>query len=91
MFAVLPAVKIGVGLLAGIPVSKITNDIIKNNVTVLTKIDHVKVATGSVVIGLMAAESVRRFTDNLVDEVALTVKKVRNRNEDSDTPEENTE
>lgn len=88
MFAALPAVKLGVSLLAGIPVTKITNDIIKNNVTVLTKVDHIKVATGSVVIGAMVAQSVSRFTDNLVDEVAAAVKSVRNREETSDTPED---
>lgn len=89
MFAALPAAKLGVSLLAGIPVTKITNDIIRNNVTVLTKVDHIKVATGSVVIGAMVAQSVSRFTDNLVDEVAAAVKSVRNR-EETETPE-NTE
>ncbi len=67
MGPLLPFVKLGVATLAGIPVSKIANDIIKNNVTVVTKIDKVKVVTGSVVIGAMISQQVSKTTDMLVD------------------------
>lgn len=70
MGSLLPVVKLGVAVLAGIPVSKIANDIIKNNVTIVTKIDKVKVATGSVVIGAMISQSLSKTTDMLVDSVA---------------------
>lgn len=69
MGPVLPFVKLGVAALAGIPVSKIANDIIKNNVTIVTKVDKIKVATGSVVIGAMISQSISRTTDMLVDSV----------------------
>lgn len=69
MGPVLPFVKLGVAALAGIPVSKIANDIIRNNVTIVTKLDRVKVATGSVVIGAMISQSLSRTTDSLVDAV----------------------
>jgi hypothetical protein len=67
MGPLLPVVKLGVAALAGIPVSKIANDIIKNNVTIVTKIDKIKVVTGSVVIGAMISQQVSKTTDKLVD------------------------
>jgi hypothetical protein len=67
MGPLLPVVKLGVAALAGIPVSKIANDIIKNNVTIVTKMDKVKVVTGSVVIGAMISQQVSKTTDKLVD------------------------
>lgn len=69
MSSLLPAVKLGMAVLAGIPVSKIANDIIKNNVTIVTKMDKVKVATGSVVIGAMISQQVSKTTDMFVDAV----------------------
>lgn len=80
MSSLLPAVKLGVSVLAGIPVSKITNDIIKNNVTIITQIDKVKVAAGSVVIGAMISQSVSRTTDMLVDSIVA----LKNRSEKSE-------
>jgi len=69
MGPLLPIVKLGVATLAGIPVSKIANDIIKNNVTIVTQMDKVKVVTGSVVIGAMISQQVSKTTDALVDAV----------------------
>lgn len=84
MGSLLPVVKLGVAVLAGIPVSKIANDIIKNNVTIVTKIDKVKVATGSVVIGAMISQSLSKTTDMLVD----TVANIRLRNEKTEETQE---
>jgi hypothetical protein len=67
MGPLLPVVKLGVAALAGIPVSKIANDIIKNNVTIVTKMDKVKVVSGSVVIGAMISQQVSKTTDMFVD------------------------
>ena len=75
MGPLLPVVKLGVATLAGIPVSKIANDIIKNNVTIVTKIDKIKVVTGSVVIGAMISQQVSKTTDMLVD----TIVNIKNR------------
>jgi hypothetical protein len=79
MAPVLPVVKLGVAVLAGIPVSKITNDIIRNNVTIVTTLDRVKVVAGSAVIGAMISQSLSRTTDQLVD----TVVALKNRNEEN--------
>lgn len=80
MGPLLPVVKLGVATLAGIPVSKIANDIIKNNVTIVTKMDKIKVVTGSVVIGAMISQQVSKTTDTLVD----TVVSLKRRKEDSE-------
>ena len=80
MGPLLPVVKLGVATLAGIPVSKIANDIIKNNVTIVTKMDKVKVVTGSVVIGAMISQQVSKTTDMFVDAVA----NIKNRAENTD-------
>lgn len=69
MNSLLPAVKLGMAVLASIPVSKIANDIIKNNVTIVTKMDQIKVATGSVVIGAMLSQQVSKTTDMFVDAI----------------------
>ena len=81
MGPLLPVVKLGVGVLAGIPVSKIVNDIIRNNVTIVTKVDKIKVATGSVVIGAMIGNQVSMTTDTLVDAVVDIKNRVRNSEE----------
>lgn len=69
MGSLLPVVKLGVATLSSISVSKIATDIIKNNVTIVTKIDKVKVATGSAVIGVMLSNQIAKTTDMLVDAV----------------------
>jgi hypothetical protein len=84
MGSLLPVVKLGVAVLAGIPVSKIANDIIKNNVTIVTQIDKIKVATGSIVIGAMISQSLSKTTDTLVDSVVA----LKNRNEKTEETEE---
>ncbi len=84
MGSLLPVVKLGVSVLAGIPVSKITNDIIKNNVTIITKADKVKVMTGSIVIGGMVSQSLSKTTDMFVDSVVA----LKNRNQKNEETEE---
>jgi hypothetical protein len=69
MAPLLPVVKLGVAAVAGIPVSKIVNDIIRNNVTIVTKVDKIKVASGSVVIGAMISQQLSKTTDMLVDSI----------------------
>jgi len=87
MGSLLPVVKLGVSLLAGIPVSKIVNDVIKNNVTVVTRIDQVKVVTGSIVIGGMISQSISRTTDTFVDGIVA----FKNRNQKPEETEETEE
>jgi Holliday junction resolvasome RuvABC DNA-binding subunit len=87
MNSLVPAVKLGMAVLAGIPVSKIANDIIKNNVTIVTKMDQIKVATGSVVIGAMLSQQVSKTTDMLVDAVVNLKQRTGNSEESIEVDE----
>lgn len=81
MSSLVPVVKFGVSVVASIPVSKITNDIIKNNVTIVTKLDRVKVATGGLVIGAMISQSLAKTTDKLVDNIIAFKQRSENKPE----------
>jgi hypothetical protein len=70
------AVKLVTGLIVGSGTSKIVKTIIENNVdiriainnTPLKVLEKVSVAAGTLVIGAMAADVSRRYTDNKIDE-----------------------
>lgn len=66
----LPTIKFAVQIIAGLGVSKIVNDIISNNTTVVTTVDQVRVAVGSLVIGSMVADTLAKHVDTRVDEIA---------------------
>jgi hypothetical protein len=66
MSGYLPVAKLGVQFVAGLGVSKIVADIVKNNVSVVTTADAVKVWTGSLVIGSMVVEQ----SSNHIEKVA---------------------
>ena len=84
----LPLVKLGIGVVAGIPVSKVLGDVIKNNVTVVTKSDAVKVKFGGWILTTMLAGALSRTTDTIVNNVIETYTTVRNRKKDPDSPSE---
>jgi hypothetical protein len=62
--------KLVVNFAAGAGVSKVVNDIIRNNTTVETTNDTFKVWAGSVVIGSMAADAGSRHVNAKIDAVA---------------------
>lgn len=70
MSNMLPIVRLTTHLVASVGVSKVINDIIKNNTDVVTTADAVKVATGSIVLGSMLAEHAMKHVNNRVDAVA---------------------
>jgi hypothetical protein len=51
-------------------VTKVVNDIITNNTDVETTVDSAKVAIGSVVIGMMAADAAKDYVHPKIDAVA---------------------
>lgn len=61
--------KLVINFAAGAGVSKVVNDIIKNNTTVETTADAAKVWAGSVVIGSMAADAGSKHVNAKVDAV----------------------
>jgi hypothetical protein len=70
----LPAAKIVAQVAASFGVSKVVADVIKNNVTVLTRFDSVKVWTGSLVIGSMLVEQSSNHIDRVADSVVTWYK-----------------
>jgi len=80
------AVKLLTGLIVGSGASKIVKTIIENNVdisiaiknTPLKVVEKVSVAAGTLVIGAMAADVSRRYTDAKIDEaVAWYVENIK--------------
>lgn len=55
---------------ASVGVSKVVNDVIRNNTQILTTSDALRVWMGSVVIGSMVADSAARHVDTRVTEIA---------------------
>jgi hypothetical protein len=62
-------VKLGVNLVASASVWKVVNDVIRNNVTIQTNADVVKVWTGSLIIGSMVADQASKHVNEKVDQV----------------------
>lgn len=87
MGSLLPVVKLGVVTLSSISVGKIVTDIIKNNVTIVTKIDKVKVATGSAVIGAMLSNHISKTTDVLIQDVIILKQHFAKHSETNEIPE----
>jgi hypothetical protein len=65
-----PIAKFAVQVVASIGVSKVVNDIIKNNTTILTQMDNLKVGVGSLVIGSMIADQTMKNVSDRYDSVA---------------------
>lgn len=66
----LEMIKFATNVIAGAGVSKVIKDIIANNTTVETTGDAIKVWTGSIVIGSMAADAGSKHVNAKVDAVA---------------------
>jgi NADPH-dependent curcumin reductase CurA len=70
MFSYLPAAKLSAQLVAGLGISKIVSDVIRNQVVVVTRFDAIKVWAGSLVISSMIVEQssnhIERCTDEMV-------------------------
>lgn len=56
-------------VIVGLGTGKIVKDIIKNNTEIVTRTDMVTVASASVVIGSMASDATREYTDAKIDAV----------------------
>jgi hypothetical protein len=68
MFSV-PVVRLVAQVFASVGVSKVVNDVIRNNTTIVTTADAVRVWAGSVVIGSMIADNAARHVDARVNEI----------------------
>jgi hypothetical protein len=73
-------IRLAAQVFASVSVSKVVNDVIRNNTTVVSTFDAVRVWGGSVVIGSMIADSAAKHVDARVTEVMNALN--RNKTED---------
>lgn len=62
--------KSAANIIVGSSVSKVINDVIKNNTDVETTADQAKVAIGSVVLGCMVADHAKTYVHKPIEAVA---------------------
>lgn len=65
----LPFARLVVHAISSIGVSKVIHDIVKNNTTVVTTVDAVRVWTGSIVISSLIAEHASKHVNERMDTV----------------------
>ena len=70
MFSYLPQAKLATQIVAGLGVTKIVNDIIKNNVVVVTTFQKVTVSAGSFVLGSMLMDQSTKHIEEQVDKLS---------------------
>ena len=63
-----PMIRLAAQVFASISVSKVVNDVIRNNTTVLSTADAVRVWGGSLIIGSMVADSAAKHVDDRLTE-----------------------
>jgi len=73
--AYLPLVKAGTQIAAGMGVSKIVSDIVRNNVTSVTRFQAVTVNVGSFVLGSMLWEQSANHIDRQLNQLVSTLQK----------------
>ena len=66
---ILEILKLTTSTVVGIGAYKVTGSIIKNNVPVNSVLDKITVGTANVVIGLMAADATKAYTDGVYDSI----------------------
>lgn len=69
MFPYLPQAKLTAQIVAGLGVSKIVSDIVKNNVVVVTTFQKVTVGAGSFVLGSMLMDQSAKHIEETADTV----------------------
>jgi hypothetical protein len=73
MLTNLNMIKLTAQIVSGLGVSKVVGDVIRNNVSVMTTFDAVKVWTGTLVITSMVVEQSTKHVNNTIDDVAQMI------------------
>ena len=69
--------KTAVGFVVGAGVSKIVHAVIKNNITPEKVLDKISVVAASVVVGSMAREATKEYTDRQIDNVVTQYRELK--------------
>jgi hypothetical protein len=81
------AARLGVNLLASTGTSKVINDVIQNNVNVVTTVDAIRVWAGKIVLGMVAIDLVSKNINEKWDSATEYLGK---KNDEDNTPTETT-
>lgn len=87
MIASIKLVRVAVQLIAGAGVSKVVSDVVKNNTTVVSQFDQLRVLAGGAVLSTMAVDLANRHVDNKID-AAIAWYNSRKKTEDEEAPKE---
>lgn len=80
----LSTVKFVTNIVTGAGVSKVVNDVIRNNTTVETTTDAVKVGIGSVVLGSMIADKATEHVFAKIDAADRWITEFKQRKQDTE-------
>lgn len=84
MFAQLPLIKLATQIAAGMGVSKIVSDIVRNNVPVVTTAQAVSVKVGTFVLGSMLVEQASNHIEIQTNNLVELVEKFKNNKDTSE-------
>ena len=89
MFPVGTVARLGVNVLTTVSVGKVVSDVIKNNVTVETTADAIRLAAGKFVIGMVVTDLALQNVNEKMDGIAKAFqgKKIKVEVENTDTDE----
>lgn len=78
MYSQLPLIKLATQVAAGMGVSKIVSDIVRNNVPVVTTAQAISVKVGTFVLGSMLVEQSSNHIETQVNNVTELIEKFKN-------------
>lgn len=84
MFPYLPAAKLVTQIVAGLGVSKILGDVIRNNVVIATKTQAVTVRVGAFFLGSMVWDQTSNHIDKVTDDVIALAEKLKESKEETE-------
>ena len=84
MSSYLPVAKLGAQLVAGLGVSKILADVIKNNVSVVTTAQAITVKAGGFVLGSMLVEQSSKHIEQVANDVNAWFEKRNAKDEETE-------
>lgn len=90
MFASIKFARAAVQIVAGAGVSKVVSDVVKNNTTIKSSYDQVRILVGGTVLSTMALDLTHRHVDNKID-AAVAWYNDRKKQDEEEAPKEEVE
>lgn len=72
--------KAATSFIVSVGASKITAQIIKNNTNPESVTEAVAMTGGAIVLGMIVADATKKYTDNMIDEIAAQCNKLLKKN-----------